>query len=122
MNESPIEIRRRALAWSNDAGEYTPASTLLERIVSFLSDPAPTRSDLRPRDLVTTGVIRDTSQRTLADYTLYRKTHFSNKVKCTPDCPYCNRTRRQMEDHRDTKALVAGIENWAGEILSMDSL
>lgn len=110
MNESPTEIRRRALQWTNDAGEYTPASTLMERIDGFISEkfaPLKGRRDTRPQQDVQQGSTKDTSPKSLADYARYRNIHFS-KAKCCKECPYCNRARKKVNE-----SIQTAIADWA---------
>lgn len=119
MHESPTEIRRRAMKWTNDAGEYTPTSTLLERLSSFLAEGfqnAPERQEVDNRSEVSVGTVKDITGKSLASYSLYRKAHFSGG-KCCAECPFCNRAKKCV-DESATESIIHGINEWADLILA----
>lgn len=88
------EARRNALAFSLGFGELTGSATLVEWVDILLEGYSLVNiTAVNIPDSVKFGKTKDPAENALADYKLYRKTHFSER-KCAPECPYCARARQ----------------------------
>ena len=95
QHETASEARRNALAFSMGFGELRSSDTLVERVDELLEGYSLVNiTAVNIPDSVKFGKTKDPSKNALADYTLYRKTHFSSR-KCSPECPYCCRARQK---------------------------
>jgi hypothetical protein len=95
QHETASEARRNALAFSMGFGELRSSDTLVEMVDELLEGFSLVNiSAVNIPDSVKFGKTKDPSKNALADYSLYRKTHFSSR-KCSPECPYCCRARQK---------------------------
>jgi len=93
--ETSSDARRAGLAFSLGFGELRSAETLVEWVDGILEGFSLVNIGVvNVPDSVRFGKTKSPAKGALADYKLYRKTHFSNR-KCSPECPFCMRARQK---------------------------
>lgn len=94
MDTDKNSARKEALGFERGFGRTIGPSPLVERVDALLENfTVVSKVAVNIPKAVRTGQTLDPVDDVRADYTKYRKLHFS-KRKCPPECPFCKRAKK----------------------------